>query len=78
MSGTVFGVVALQCRIYLAAKPSHVGVDVDGLACPLHRHTVCNHQTRGQGFLSGAALSRCAAVYGGAFSEDMKPSGLDI
>jgi hypothetical protein len=22
------------CQLYLAAKPSHVGVDVDGLACP--------------------------------------------
>jgi hypothetical protein len=23
-------------RFYLVAKPSHVTVDVDGLACPLH------------------------------------------
>jgi hypothetical protein len=28
-------------RLYLAAKPSHIGVDVDGLACPLHRPMVC-------------------------------------
>jgi hypothetical protein len=26
--------------LYLAAKISHVGVDVDGLACPLHRPMV--------------------------------------
>jgi hypothetical protein len=33
--------------LYLVAKPSHVGVDVDGLAYPLHHHTVHNCQTRG-------------------------------
>jgi hypothetical protein len=32
--------------LYMAAKPSHVGVDVDGLACPLHRPTACNRQMR--------------------------------
>jgi hypothetical protein len=32
--------------LYLAAKPSHVGVDVDGLACPLHCPTACSRQTR--------------------------------
>jgi hypothetical protein len=37
------GDVALQCRLYLAAKPSHVGVNVDGLACPLHRPMVCSY-----------------------------------
>jgi hypothetical protein len=25
----------------LVAKPSYVGVDVDGLACSLHRPTTC-------------------------------------
>jgi hypothetical protein len=25
--------------VYLDAKPSHVGLDMDGLACPLHRPT---------------------------------------
>jgi hypothetical protein len=34
--------------LYLAAKPSHAGVDVDGLACPLHRPVACSHQMRGQ------------------------------
>jgi hypothetical protein len=33
--------------LYLAAKPAHVGVDVDGLAYPLHRPTVYSCQTRG-------------------------------
>jgi hypothetical protein len=33
--------------LYLAAKPSYVGVDMDGLACPLHCPTICGHQTRG-------------------------------
>jgi hypothetical protein len=28
--------VASLCWLYLAAKPPHVGVDVDGLAYPLH------------------------------------------
>jgi hypothetical protein len=31
----VLVVGALRRWLYLAAKPSHVGVDVDGLACPL-------------------------------------------
>jgi hypothetical protein len=34
--------VASWHRFYLVAKPSHVGVDMDGLACALHRPTVCN------------------------------------
>jgi hypothetical protein len=37
MPGKVLGDVALWRQLYLVAKPSHVGVDVDGLACPLHR-----------------------------------------
>jgi hypothetical protein len=43
--------------LYLAAKPFHMGDDVDMLACPLHRPTVCNCQTRGQGLLLGVVLS---------------------
>jgi hypothetical protein len=43
------------------------GVDVDGLACPLHRPTTCSHLSRGQSFLSGAALSHRVALGGGAF-----------
>jgi hypothetical protein len=30
----VLGDVASRCWPHLAAKPSHVRVDVDGLACP--------------------------------------------
>jgi hypothetical protein len=78
MPGMVLGDVASQRQLYLATKPSHVGVDVDKLACPLHCPTFYNHQMRGQGFLSGAALSCHATVGGGAFSGDAKPRGLDI
>jgi hypothetical protein len=31
---TILGDVASWRQLYLTAKPSHVGVDVDGLACP--------------------------------------------
>jgi hypothetical protein len=51
---------------------------VDGLAYPLNRPMVYNHYMRAQGFLSGAALSRRAAMGGGAFPGDVKPPGLDI
>jgi hypothetical protein len=47
MSGMLLIDVASWCRLYLAAKPSHMGVDVDGLAYPLHRPTIYNCQTRG-------------------------------
>jgi hypothetical protein len=33
--------------LYLAAKPAHMRVDVDGLACPLHCPIKCSHQARG-------------------------------
>jgi hypothetical protein len=32
--------------LYLANKPAHVGVDVDGLACPLHRPMARGRQMR--------------------------------
>jgi hypothetical protein len=51
---------------------------VDGIACFLHRPTLCSRQTRGQSFLTGAAPSRRAALGGGAFPGDAKPPGLDI
>jgi hypothetical protein len=56
--GKVLRVGAVRRYLYLAAKPVHVGVDVDELACPLHRHMACGHQTRGHGLLSGIVLSR--------------------
>jgi hypothetical protein len=39
--GTVLGATVLVL-LYLAAKPSHVGADVDGLACSLHRPMACS------------------------------------
>jgi hypothetical protein len=51
---------------------------VDRLSCPLHHPTACSHQSRGQIFLSGAALSHRAIVGGGTFLEGAKPPGLDI
>jgi hypothetical protein len=64
MPGTVLGDVASRHGLYLAAKPSHLGVDVYGLACPLHHPTVYSHQMRGHGFSSGATLSHHPAVGG--------------
>jgi hypothetical protein len=32
----VLGVDVVRHWLYLAAKPSHLGVDVDGLSCLLH------------------------------------------
>jgi hypothetical protein len=43
--------------LYLVAKHSHVGVDVDRLAYPLHRPTVHSCQTREQGLRPGIVLS---------------------
>jgi hypothetical protein len=75
---TVLVDIALWHRLYLVAKPSHVGVDVDGLAYPLHHPMTCSCQSRGQGFLSGTALSHCAVVGGDTFLGDVRPPGLDI
>jgi hypothetical protein len=41
MPGMALGDIASWHRLYLAAKPSHVGVDVDRLAHPLHRPMTC-------------------------------------
>jgi hypothetical protein len=64
-------------RLDLVAHPSHVGVDVDGLAYPLHRPMACSHQTRRQRLLPWAILSH---HYSGRWrlSGDMKPPSLDI
>jgi hypothetical protein len=63
---------------YLAAKPSHVGPDVDALAYSLHCPMVCSRQRDGYSFLSSVAPSHQATVGGGAFLGDAKPLGLDI
>jgi hypothetical protein len=57
--------------LYLVAKPSHVGVDVDGLAYPLHQPTVHTCQMRGQCLLPGVILSyRCSGQW--CLSGDVK------
>jgi hypothetical protein len=78
MLETVLGDGSSQSRPYLAAKPSHMGVDVDGLACPLQRPVAYNCQTRGHCFLLGAALSHPVVVGGDAFLRDANPPGLGI
>jgi hypothetical protein len=61
--------------LYLTAKPSHMGVDVDGLTYPLHRPMIRSCQTRGQGLLPSVILScRCSGRW--RLSWDVKPSGL--
>jgi hypothetical protein len=54
-------------QLYFAAMPSYMVIDVDGLACYLHHPTVCDCHTRGQSFLSGAALSHRVPVGDDAF-----------
>jgi hypothetical protein len=63
---------------YLVAKSFHVGVDVDGLACSLHRSKVYEWQTRGLCCLTGAVVSRRSAVGGGPLFRGAKPPFLDI
>jgi hypothetical protein len=60
----------LPCLVmlYLVAKPSHVKVDVDGLAYFLHCPTVHNSQRGGLCSLTGTVLSHCSAVGHGPFS----------
>jgi hypothetical protein len=41
----------------LVAKPSHVGVEVDGSDCRLHRPMAYECQTRTQSLLIGVAMS---------------------
>jgi hypothetical protein len=64
--------------VCLATKLSHMGANVDGLACLLHHSMVYNWQMTVQSFLTGAALSRYAAVGGDAFPGGAKPLGRDI
>jgi hypothetical protein len=64
--------------LYLTAKHSHVGGDVDELACFLHRHMVCSRYRGGQSFLTGVVPSNHVVVGGGAFLGYAKPLGVDI
>jgi hypothetical protein len=80
MPGTVLGDAASwRWFTWLLSLPMW-GVDVNGLACPLHRPMACSHQTRGHSFLPSAALSHCAALGDGAFpgGGGVKPPRLDI
>jgi hypothetical protein len=74
----VLGDIASWCWLYLAAKPPHVEVDADELACPLHHPMTCSYHTRGHGFLSGATSSHQVAMGGGTFLGDAKPPSLVI
>jgi hypothetical protein len=53
--------------LYMAAKSSHLGADVDGLACSLDRPMAYSHQRGGQCCLTGVVMSRHAVVGGGPF-----------
>jgi hypothetical protein len=65
---------SLVKRLYFPVKPSHMGVNVDGLAYPLHRPMAHSCQTRGQGLRLGDVLSY---HYSGRLhlSGDVKPPG---
>jgi hypothetical protein len=68
----VLRVSAVRRWFYLAAKPPHVGVGVDGIACPLHRPTAYSRQTMGHGLLPGDVLScRCSGWW--SLPGDVKP-----
>jgi hypothetical protein len=77
MPGTSLEDVATWRRLYLAAKPFHVGVNVDGLACPLHNPMTYSRQTGRHDFLSDTVLSCC---YSGRWrlSGGCEAPGLDI
>jgi hypothetical protein len=53
----VLGVCVVRHWLCLAAKSSHMGVNVDGLGCPLHHYTVYSCQTRGRSLMPGVVLS---------------------
>jgi hypothetical protein len=53
----VLGDVVVWRLFYLAAKPSSVGVDVDGLSYPLHRPTTNGCQT-----IAVKLLVRCCSL----------------
>jgi hypothetical protein len=77
MPEMVLADVASRCCLYLTTKPSHVGVDVDRLACP---DTILWPVAVRRGDMASCQILSCpiAAVGGGAFPGDAKPLGLDI
>jgi hypothetical protein len=60
-------VLLYRAILYLVAKPSHVGADVDGLSCSVHRPMTNSSQRGGLHSLTGVVLSRHLAVGGGPF-----------
>jgi hypothetical protein len=60
-------VLPLLVMLYLAAMPSHLGADVDGLAYSQHRPMACSRQMGGQCYLAGVVLSCRSAVGGDPF-----------
>jgi hypothetical protein len=57
MHGTILEEVASQSGFTWHLSFPMWGVDVDGLACPLHRPTAHNRQVRGQGL-----SARCCPI----------------
>jgi hypothetical protein len=75
-----FVVSDVRHRLYLTAKPSHVGVDREGRVYPPPPRTILQHVAIRRGDIASyQALSCLVAIVGsGAFPGDVKPSGLDI
>jgi hypothetical protein len=78
MSGTVLGDVASRHQLYLAAKPSNVGVNVDELACP--PSPSYGLQPSDEGVMLPVRHCTIPSCYsgGGAFPVDAKPPSLNI
>jgi hypothetical protein len=64
----VLGGIASWHWPFLAAKPSHVRIDVDVLAYPLNRTMIHSYPMRGHGLVSRTALSYRAVGGSGVFS----------
>jgi hypothetical protein len=61
----------------LTGKPSHAGIDVDGLAYPLHQPVAHSCQMRGHDLLPDIVLScHCSGRW--HLLGDVKPPGVDI
>jgi hypothetical protein len=62
----ILGEVASWCGFTWRLSLPTLGVDVDGLAYPLHWPTVCSYQMRGHGLLLGVILSYCCSGHNAA------------
>jgi hypothetical protein len=71
--GIVLG-AAMPGVALLAGKPSHMGINVDGLVCSLYHPTACSsHHRGGQCCLTGDVLSRRSTVGSGPFLRVRSP-----